>query len=233
MIPAGKTSVASALLAFALIAAPAGAQDKDKEKAAAAAPQNSGFLGDYARLTPAADNANTKLWVNKDFDFKPYTQIVLDPVEVWVSPTSEYKGISADVLKKMTDDFTASFKKALQSGYQFVEKQGPGVLHIRLAITGVNLVKPSFKPTDALPIVFLFRAASGASSEKNVVLTGEMQVLDPENNVVAAALSNGTSDKTIAEKKQITWKDMQSITDAWAAGLRRRLDNVRGIAPKS
>ena len=64
------------------------------------------------------------------------------------------------------------------------------------------------------------------------MLTGEMQVLDPKNNVVAAAVATGTSDKTIAQKQDITWKDLQSITDGWAKGLRKRLDDARGVAAK-
>jgi len=221
-------SFAAVMLGGTLFALPATAQDKG-----AAAPQNSGFLGDYARLATAPDNPKTKLWIDKSFDFKPYTKILLDPVEVWVSPTSEYKGASPDVLKRMTDNFTASFKKALQPGYTLVDKPGPDVLRIRLAITGINLVKPDFKPTDALPIVFLFRAASGAMESKNVVLTGEMQVMGPDNKIVAAALSTGTGDKAIEEKQSITWKELQSITDTWAKGLRTRLDAARGVAAKS
>ena len=214
------TTMGAALLALGLLAGPAGAQG------------NSGFLGDYSKLAPAADNPNTKLWISKEFDFKPYQQVLLDPVEVWVSPTSQYKGASPDVLKRMADSFTNAFKNALQPGYQLVDKPGAGVLHIRLAITGVNLVKPGFKPADALPVVFLFRTASGADEAKNVVLTAEMQVLDPTNNVVAAAVATGTSDKTIAQKQDITWKDLQSITDGWAKGLRKRLDAARGVAAK-
>jgi hypothetical protein len=222
------TTMSAALLAFALLAAPAGAQDK-----AAPAPQNSGFLKDYSKLAPAADNPKTKLWVDKSFDFKPYTQIKLDPVEVWVSPTSEYKGASPDVLKKMADNFTASFKKALQPGYTLVDKPGPGVLHIRLAVTGINLVKPDFKPTDVLPIVFLFRAASGAMESKNVVLTGEMEMLSPDDKIVGEAVATGTGDKAIEEKQKITWKELETITDNWGKGLRKRLDEARGVAPKS
>jgi len=219
------TKLSMALLfILALLAGPAVAQDKTE-----GAPQNSGFLSDYSKLAPAADNPNTRLWIDKAFNFKPYQQILLDPVEVWVSPTSQYKGASPDVLKRMADNFTNAFKKALQPGYQLVDKPGPGVLHIRLAITGVNLVKPDFKPTDALPIVFLFRAASGAMEDKNVALTAEMQALDPNNAVVAAAVSTGTGDKSIAEKQEITWDDLQSITDAWAKGLRKRLDEARGV----
>lgn len=220
-------TLGAAFLAIALAAGHAAAQDK-----AAPAPQNSGFLSDYSKLVVAPDNANAKRWVSKEFDFKPYDKILLDPVEVWVSPTSEYKGASPDMLKRMSDNFTNSFKKALQPGYTLVDKPGPGVLHIRLAITGVNLVKPALNPTDALPIKFLFKAATGGYEAKNAVLTGEMQVLAPDNNVVAAVVSSGTSDKTIAEKQSITWKDLESITTTWATNLRKGLDAARGVAAK-
>ena len=50
-------------------------------------------------------------------------------------------------------------------------------------------------------------------NRRTVVLTGEMQVLDPDNKVVAAALATGTSGKAIEEKQKSTWKELQSITD--------------------
>jgi hypothetical protein len=59
-----------------------------------------------------------------------------------------------------------------------------------------------------------------------------MQALDPSNNVVAAAVANGTGDKTVDEKATITWKDLQTITDKWAGGLRNALDVARGVAAK-
>jgi len=222
-----KCLLGAACVALALVAGNAGAQDKGGAKQ-----QDSGFLSDYSKLTPAPDNPNSKRWINKDFDFKPYDKILLAPVEVWVSPASEYKGASPDTLKRMTDNFTDAFKKALQPGYTLVDKPGPGVLNIRLAITGVNLVKPGMNPTDVMPVVFVLKTASGSRSARNVVLTGEMQVLDPDNKVVAAALSSGTSDKKLAEKHDITWNELQSIVDTWAKNLRKGLDTARGIAAK-
>jgi hypothetical protein len=215
------TILGAALLTLGLLVGPASAQ------------QDSGFLADYSKLTPSADNPNTRLWINKDFDFKPYRKILLDPVEVWVSPTSEYKGSSPDVLKRMSDSFTNAAKRALEPGYQLVKKPGPGVLHLRLAITGVNLVKPGMKPRDILPVVFVLKAASGAGDARNVVLSGELQMLDPKDNVVAASVSTGTSDKAITQKRDITWADLESITNNWARELRKGLDDARGVAPKS
>jgi hypothetical protein len=205
----------------------------------AAAQQSSGFLSDYSKLAPAADNpdtslwTDTSLWVSEDFDFKSYRKVLLDPVEVFVSPTSEYKGASPDVLKGMADRFTNSFKKALQPGYQLVHKRGAGVLQIRLAITGLNLVKPGFKLRNVLPIVFVLRTLTGADQAKNVLLTAEMEVMDADGKVVAEALTTAMGNKALKPDQDVTWQDVQEITDYWAKGLRRQLDKARGVAPHS
>src|SRR4249920_3184307 len=163
----------------------------------ASAQTPSGFLSDYSRLSPAADLPGTSIWISKDFDFKPYRKIMLDKVEVFVSPTSEYHGVSPDVLKGMADRFTASFKKALQSGYQLVDKPGPDVLRIRPALSGINLVKPSFNVTNVIPVIFVARAVSGANQTMNVALTGELEVRAPDDSVVAQSMSTGTGDASV------------------------------------
>jgi len=219
-----KFMFAAALVALALAAGSAAAEDKGGAKT-----QNSGFLSDYSKLAPAPDNPNSRRWIDKDFDFKPYDKILLDPVEVWVSPVSEYKGASPDALKRMSDDLTSSFKKALHPGYTLVSKPGPGVLHIRLAITGVSFAKPPMKPYQVLPIMAIARVAS---SDVVAVLSGEMQAISPDDKVVAAAVTTGTGDKSFSEKQQITFKELQGITDTWAKNLRKGLDTARGIAAK-
>ena len=153
------------LLVLALFAVPAMAADTA---------QNSGFLSDYSKLQPAADNPKTRLWIDGAFDFKGYTKVLLDPVEVWVSPTSQYKGASPDMLKRMSDNFNASFRKVLENGYQLVKAPGPDVLHIKLAVTGVNLVKPETNPLNFLPIMFVVRSVSGANSDLDIL--GHVQV---------------------------------------------------------
>ena len=191
----------------------------------------SGFLSDYSKLSPAADAPDTSIWISKEFDFKPYRKIMLDKVEVFVSPTSEYHGVSPDVLKGMADRFTASFKKALQPGYQLVDKPGPDVLRIRPALSGINLVKPSFKATNVIPVIFVARAVTGANQAMNVALTGELEVRAPDDSVVAQSMAIGTGDASVRPGREITWREVEQITDKWAQGLRRRLDEARGVTP--
>ncbi len=189
----------------------------------------SGFLGDYSQLQPAKDREGVLLYVNRTGKYKSYTKILFRPVEVYVSPGSEYKGVNPDVLKRMTDEFLASFKRALGTGYQVVSEPGPDVLQVRCAITGIAIVKPSLNPTDFLPIKALFnagRAAAGGSPQV-VELGAEMEVLDNANNRVAAAVATRKGDKTLQQGEQITWQHLQAITDYWAKGFRQRLDELR------
>jgi hypothetical protein len=194
----------------------------------AAAQEASGPLADYARLQPSPDNPIGKRWIDPSFNFKPYMKIMFDPVEVWVNPASQYKGASPDVLKRMSDGFLNSFRQALQPAYQVVNKPGPDVLRVKSYITGVNLVKPSANPADFVPVVFLFRAASGADAGRNIVLSAELQVLGPDGKVVAEAVASGTSDKKITESQQVTWSDLKSVSDSWGQIFRKALDGARG-----
>ena len=212
-----RLSVGQVLLVVALFASGASAQTP------------SGFLSDYSRLSPAADTPDTSIWISKDFNFKPYRKIMLDKVEVFKSPTSEYHGVSPDVLKGMADRFTASFKKALQPGYQLVDKPGPDVLRIRPALSGINLVKPRFKTTNVIPVVFVARAVTGANQAMNVALTGELEVRAPDDSVVAQSMAIGTGDASVRPGREITWREVEQTTDKWAQGLRRRLDEARGV----
>ena len=215
-----RLSVGHVLLIFVLLASGASAQTP------------SGFLSDYSRLSPAADMPDTSIWISKDFDFKPYRKIMLDKVEVFVSPTSEYHGASPDVLKGMADRFTASFKKALQSGYQLVDKPGPDVLRIRPALSGINLVKPNFNLTNVIPVIFVARGLTGANQTMNVALTGELEVRAPDDSVVAQSMSIGTGDASVRPGREITWREVEQTTDKWAQDLRRRLDEARGVRPQ-
>jgi hypothetical protein len=160
---------------------------------------------------------------------------MFDPVEVHITPSPEYKGVQPDALKRMTDAFQAAFRKALEPTYQVVTKPGPGVLRVRTAITGVQPVKPPLNPTDFIPIKALFNIARSAAGDSPQVaeMTAEMEVLDENNNRIAAAVATRKGEKTLPQGEQITWKDLDPIASYWAAGFRQRLDELRGVKPKT
>jgi len=224
-----KLALKAALLGLMLAAGVASAQDP-----AAAKPQYSGFLGDYSKLQPAPDQEGIQIFIDRSRDYRAYDKVKFDPIEVYLTPNPEYKGLQPDALKRMTDVFLNSFKKALGAEYQLVDAPGPGVLRVHAAITGVQAVKPSLGATDFIPIKALFnigRAAAGASPQV-AEMTAEIEVLDEKGARVAAAVATRKGDKSLSQRDQITWKDLQPITDYWGTSFRQRLDELRGVKPK-
>jgi hypothetical protein len=169
------------------------------------------------------------LYVNPAIKSRAYTKVMFQPVEVYVSPSAEYKGIQPDAMKRMTDAFLDSFKRALTPGYEIVTAPGPGVLEVRTAITGVQPVKPGLTPVDFLPVKAVFNAGRAAAGKSpNVAeLTAEMEVLDSDKNRLAAVVANRKGDKTLQQGEQITWAHLQAISDYWAKTFRQRLDELR------
>lgn len=201
--------------------------------AAATPPQNAGFLADYSKLQPVEGKEGVLRYLDKSVDLRPYTKLMIEPVQVFLAPNPEYKGLQVDTLKRMSDAYQQAFVNAVSSGYQVVTQPGPDVLRIRLAITGVQPTSPPLGATDFIPIKAIFnlgRAAAGAAP-KVAEISGEFELLAPDGKVVAAAVATRKSEKTLAQGDKITWNDLQEIVNAWAKTLRQRLDEARGVAP--
>jgi len=218
------------ILVLMLVVGSAWAEDEAANK-----PKFSGFLSDYSKLQPAKDREGVWNSIDKTADFSGYTKIMFTPVEVYLIPNPDYKGLQPDVLKQMTDNFLDSFKRALTPAYQIVSEPGPDVLTVRAAITGVQLVSPSLSATDLIPLKALFNLGRAATGNAPVVaeMSGEMEVLDADGNRVAAAVATRKGDKTLAQDEQVKWDDLQAITDYWAKHFRERLDQLRAAGDKS
>lgn len=208
------------------------AQADSAEAQPAEAPQYSGFLGDYSQLQPVSGKQGVLMYINKGVDYSAYTKVMIAPVEIWPSPSSDYKGVQPDALKRMADNMRASFVHALQPAYPVVDKPGPGVLVVRIAITGVQPTSPSMNATDFIPIKALFNFARSASGNvaQVVEMTAEMEVLDADNKRVAEAVVTRKGNTGLAQGADITWSQLQGITDYWGKSFRQRLDQLRGVS---
>jgi hypothetical protein len=216
-------------LVLAIATAPVYAQG---EAPPASPAQYSGFLGDYSKLQPAADREGVMLYLDPAAKGRRYTKVMFRPVEVYVAPNAEYKGVQPEVLKRMTDQFQAAFKRALEPAYQIVSEPGPDVMQVRSAITGFQTVAPPMNPTDLLPIKAVFnigRAAAGKAPQR-AELTAEIEVLDADNRRLAAAVATRRGDRSLSQGEQITWQHLEAISEYWAKSFRQRLDELRGAA---
>jgi hypothetical protein len=147
-----------------------------------------------------------------------------------VTPGPEYKGVQPDVLKRMTDEFDGAFRRAVSPPYKLVDKPGPGVLVVRLAITGVQPVAPSTTTIDVLPVKLTFSA--GPRAGQVAEMSAEMEVLDASMKPVAAAVATRKGDKALPQGDRVTWQQVEAISKYWAKSFRERLDELGGVGAR-
>jgi len=189
----------------------------------------SGFLSDYSKLRAVPDHPGTLIYVNHSLNLRPYTKVIIDPVQVFLTENLDYRGVQPEVLLRMTDTLSSGFAKVMQPDYQVVKAAGPDVLRIRLAITNVHPVELPLKPTDFIPIKALVNAKRAVAGESPhlVELSAELEILDPAGRVVMSGVSTRQGDHTLAQGDKITWADLTPILSAWSNRFRQILNEAR------
>jgi hypothetical protein len=193
----------------------------------------SGFLGDYSQFRQVPGPFDTWQWVRQGVNWKQYTKLYLEPVEVWINPQGAYPGIEPGLYKRMVDEFRAHVVQEFRAGgYEVVDRPGPGVLKLHFALTGVTPERPGFNPLDVLPIKIAINAARYATgTDKTVIaISGEAEVLDGVTNQRLFAQVTTRKDVHLFVGKQVTWEDVRDGATEWAKQARAMLDKARAVS---
>ena len=215
----------------------------------------SGFLSDYAQLAPVPWAEGIQCWREPGLDAGKYDKVLISRMTVTLKPDQQL-GIDPTDLKMLTDYFHASLVTALEPQMQVVDKAGPGVLAIRIALTDLVPTDVSRSVTGTVvPYAFVAEAGSGvatgrpAGSTPYLGETGmEMQFIDGASETIvaecrdtevgrkyAAELDSGVSGaaQTWANgyvNSFQSWSYAKNAFDKWAALTAKRLAALRGVA---
>jgi Protein of unknown function (DUF3313) len=223
-------ALASLLL---LIGLPTRAQDLSKKQSQILSRQ-SGFLTDYARLQPDPKNSDLLIyWKNKDV-LKTTTKFIVDPVMIYLLPEAEQRGIDADDLDKLAQNFTQAIKDELTASgqYEVVTEPGPGVLELSVALTNVE---PTGKKKNAAlkgaATAASIAVAPGASLAVPRLSVGrvniEGEVLNSSGEVEVEFMTSKAGRRYFSGLKQYqTWGDINAAFKSWAKSFRQRLDKA-------
>jgi hypothetical protein len=195
----------------------------------------SGFLGNYSGLRPAADGSGAWNYRKPNVDLQPYTQIMLDPLVIWPSPQSTYRGLDASTAWRLARAFEDQMRQALAGGYKIVDRPGPGVLRLRAALTDIVLERPGVEsPGPLIPMAnnILIRASEKVSGLN--ALEGqaaiEAELLDAQTHErLAAYVERRVSSKVLLTKDKDSLGPILDLFSYWAKRLRQRLDEARGL----
>lgn len=184
---------------------------------------NSGFLDDYSRLAPDPDRAGALRYVAPGVDLAKYDKLLITPIEVLYAPDSKHKNISPDELKTITDRLYAALIAALEPAIPVVSQPGPGVLAVRLAITGVRLENKKRSLLGYTPIGFAATTLANAAGLR-VTLKGaalEAELLDAQTGETLGQLVDEGA-ATTAGGDGTSWEQLDATMTFYAQRFRSR-----------
>jgi len=181
---------------------------------------DSGFIDNMPQLTPDPDRAGAMVWQKPDLNRAAYTRVMFEPITIFISPDSEYKGLKADELKAMSDGFQEAITKTLEPDFPVVNQAGPGVLYLRVALTNVKVAKKKRGLLGYTPIGFVVTTASGPTILlKDASL--EIEALDSASSERLFVLVD-PAPKTVGAK-ELTWDEVNKVFVYYAERFKARM----------
>lgn len=174
-------------------------------------PLKTGFLGDYSMLRPGQEGEALLVYKNPQADWKSYDKAMVDSVIIWRDKNSPLKDEWKADLQRLADYFWDKIVKALMPNYKIVNKPGPGVMRVTVAMTEAEA---SF---------------IGAASV-------EAKITDAQNGTLLMAVIDRRGGTKSLSGAFDSWSDVEESYQYWAKKLRYRLCRERGemgcIEPK-
>jgi hypothetical protein len=214
----------SALLALGLALAACATTEQTRDL------RYSGFLKNYAQLSPGQRGQAMLVYVNPDADFSAYDKIIIDPVTVWRTMGSNIPSLTPEETQKLANYLYWATRKRLESDYEIVERRGRDVLRLRVAITeakGSNVTMDVISKVSPLPLVSgVTKLATGTRAF--VGKAGiEMELLDSlSNHRLAAAMDERAGSRSIRGAGS-AWSDVADAFDYWAERMQMGLAELR------
>ena len=190
----------------------------------------SGFLVDYSQLKPGPKGGVAMVYRKQGVDFKKYNKIMLDHVVFYLKDDAENKGIDPVEMAELSERFHKSAIDGLGAAYPLVDKPGPDVMRIRVAITDLELPSHTANAINTiLPTGTAISTVKKGSTGRGTAvgeISMEFEFLDSETNQrIAAGVDRRAGGKTDSMNKLGTAEDAFKF---WAQRLRMRLDEVHG-----
>jgi uncharacterized protein DUF3313 len=190
----------------------------------------SGFLDDYSLLREGGPNEVALVYRNPEANWPAYREVLLEPVTLWRSGRKSLEPIPREDLLRLVADFQSAVRTRLGEAFRFVDRPGPGVLRIRLAITEAHASDP------VLDILTASRgtgrphpAGAGATDPETrrflevAVIEGEVR--DAATNVL---LAEGVDRRRRGAPPLDTWAEVDRAFAFWADRVCTRLEARTG-----
>ncbi len=193
----------------------------------------SGFLDDYSILQNGAGNNEALLrYVNPTADWKHYTKVMIDPVQLWMGEGSSLRDIPREERIRLTSLLLGKIQNALLADYRVVREAGPHVMRIRVALTEAeasNTVLDTI--SSVLPTGYVISGTKSLATGTGTFVGSasvEAKITDAERGTLLAAAVDRRGGAKSLSGVTSQWNDVEESFQYWASTLRYRLCQWRG-----
>ena len=186
--------------------------------------QNSGFLSDYSQLRPSKVVKGAMDYRNPRRSLGNYNKFIIEPYRVYFAANAEGIGIDPAELKNLVDYFRNESVKALSKRYRVVNRPGPGVARLRIAITSITKTKPVM---NNLPQGKLLGVGLGGASM-------EAEILDSRTGERLGAIVESKQGEQFSFSDAVSrYGHAKQVMRYWIERFVKRLDQAHGFKTKS
>jgi hypothetical protein len=181
----------------------------------------SGWMNDYDSLT-YNEERNAFLFFN-EAKRGSYTKVILEEVVVY----SKDGEASAEIAQKSTSYLAQGLADLLAEKGLAVSEPGPGVLRLKLAITGAEKSKEDLKAYNFVPVAAVFRGAQAATGKVTTYIDTmfEAEMVDSVSGErVAAIVAKGIEETEKRSGDDLDFEDVKPTLDKWLAQYEETLD---------
>ena len=195
--------------------------------------KQSGFLDGYYRgLQPGPEGGVKQRWMKPGADFSKYDKVMLDSVRFYLAADSEDLGVDPEQMKELSDAFNKELVNALRDKYPIVSEPAPGVLRIRIALTGIKQSMPVLSGiTSVVPVglaVSIVKKGTTGAWTGSGATRAELMMIDPMNNdeVIGVAVDEQAAGFTDRFSKLGSAEEAFKF---WAGRVRLFMDQSHGV----
>ena len=183
----------------------------------------SGYLGNYQDLKEVEGPHGEKFlrYSNPRLNPANYSAVIIEKVEFYPRPEPTAQ-LSQETIDQIGAYLTDTLRQKIGEKVQVVDRPGPGVARLKVAITGVAGEKEGLKPYQIIPVAFVVtmasRGVSGTPEEAKLVV--EARATDSVSGetlikVVRVGTGEGLK-KNAAGEREISLESVKPLIDRWA-----------------
>jgi uncharacterized protein DUF3313 len=189
------------------------------------APEESGFLKDYAELQPQEGYSAQKVYIDPTAQWSKYNAIAIDSVTIWVTDKSEAP--SPEDQQMLTDMLYKALNDKIGEKFTIVNHAGPGVIRLRAALTQAEGAKVALNAiTTVIPQLRLPSTIVGTAADTAKLVgsaSAEAELVDSVTSVRLAAAMDALAGTKGILRAFSKWADIQAACDDWGERMTKFL----------